>query len=391
MNLFLLRHASAGVRRMNPVLDVKRPLDKDGKRHCLQLAHVLNAMKLSFDLVVSSPLKRSLQTAQLVATETGYESEDPDLERSGARARPSSSFSGCCASARTTKTCSWWGTTRTSRRSWGSSLSAAPAVNSRDSGRASVCAKARSRSSACSAARHIAVADRPAHRARALRQLDQELAAKDLAEVSPPPSSATTASSSAPPRAGQQLQHARAWDRLRSRICTAARGAVLIERLRQPQQNDGRCTLRMLLDGHVAHGPVHRLGAALAEVARDGRDNRALRGREAEDFRVRNDVLRVPMVALVVHELADVLHHGRGLQPQPVLGGQLVHLLQLVEELQRSARAPARPFRGRRRSGGRPRSTPSQRSASIVRWALARMSTSASICASMPSRRPSGE
>jgi phosphohistidine phosphatase len=73
MNVFILRHASAGVKRQNPLLDLKRPLDKDGKSHCLHLAYVLNAMKVSFDLVVSSPLKRSLQTAQLVATETGYE------------------------------------------------------------------------------------------------------------------------------------------------------------------------------------------------------------------------------------------------------------------------------------------------------------------------------
>ena len=73
MNLYILRHASAGTRRPNPLLDVKRPLDKEGKQHCLQLAHVLNAQKLSFDLIVSSPLKRSLQTAQLIATETGYE------------------------------------------------------------------------------------------------------------------------------------------------------------------------------------------------------------------------------------------------------------------------------------------------------------------------------
>src|SRR5579875_1802083 len=73
MNLFVLRHASAGTRRTNPTLDVKRPLDKDGKRHCLHLAHVLNALTLNFDLIVSSPLKRSLQTAQLVGTETGYE------------------------------------------------------------------------------------------------------------------------------------------------------------------------------------------------------------------------------------------------------------------------------------------------------------------------------
>lgn len=75
MNLFVLRHASAGTRRANPVLDLARPLDKDGKRHCLHLAHVLNALKLNFDLIVSSPLKRSLQTAQLVGTETGYESK----------------------------------------------------------------------------------------------------------------------------------------------------------------------------------------------------------------------------------------------------------------------------------------------------------------------------
>jgi phosphohistidine phosphatase len=73
MNLFILRHASAGTRRTNPAVDVKRPLDKDGKRQCIQLGHVLNALSINFDLIVSSPLKRSLQTAQLVGTETGYE------------------------------------------------------------------------------------------------------------------------------------------------------------------------------------------------------------------------------------------------------------------------------------------------------------------------------
>jgi phosphohistidine phosphatase len=73
MNLYVLRHASAGTSRINPLLDVKRPLDKEGKSHCLHLAHVLVAMKVGFDLIVSSPLKRSLQTAQLVGTETGYE------------------------------------------------------------------------------------------------------------------------------------------------------------------------------------------------------------------------------------------------------------------------------------------------------------------------------
>ncbi len=74
MNLYMLRHASAGTRRVNPLLDAKRPLDKEGKQHCLDLATVLNGLKLNFDLIVSSPLKRCLQTAQLIATETGYES-----------------------------------------------------------------------------------------------------------------------------------------------------------------------------------------------------------------------------------------------------------------------------------------------------------------------------
>jgi phosphohistidine phosphatase len=60
---------------MNPILDRKRPLDKDGKRHCLQLAEMLNAMKVQFDLIASSPLKRCMQTASLVGTETGYEAQ----------------------------------------------------------------------------------------------------------------------------------------------------------------------------------------------------------------------------------------------------------------------------------------------------------------------------
>ncbi len=75
MNLYMLRHASAGTRRLNPLIDTRRPLDKEGKQMCLQLAHVLNAMKVQFDLVVSSPLKRSLQTASMIGTETAYDGQ----------------------------------------------------------------------------------------------------------------------------------------------------------------------------------------------------------------------------------------------------------------------------------------------------------------------------
>jgi phosphohistidine phosphatase len=73
MNLYLLRHVSAGTRRANPIVDAKRPIDKEGRQYCLQLAGVLNAFNLSFDLILSSPLKRCLQTASFVGTETGYD------------------------------------------------------------------------------------------------------------------------------------------------------------------------------------------------------------------------------------------------------------------------------------------------------------------------------
>ena len=75
MNLYILRHASAGVRRVDPKLDVKRPLDKEGKEQCLLIGRYLTALRLQFDVILSSPLKRALQTASLVGTEVAYDSK----------------------------------------------------------------------------------------------------------------------------------------------------------------------------------------------------------------------------------------------------------------------------------------------------------------------------
>lgn len=75
MNLYILRHASAGTRRKNPVVDLKRPLDKDGKQQSLLVGRYLSTLNVQFDRVVSSPLKRALQTAALVANETGYDAK----------------------------------------------------------------------------------------------------------------------------------------------------------------------------------------------------------------------------------------------------------------------------------------------------------------------------
>lgn len=75
MNLYILRHASAGTRRANPAVDVKRPLDKEGKQQCMLVGGYLNTLKTQFDHIYSSPLKRSQQTACFVGTEVGYESK----------------------------------------------------------------------------------------------------------------------------------------------------------------------------------------------------------------------------------------------------------------------------------------------------------------------------
>ena len=75
MNLYLMRHANAGIRRENPALDAKRALVKEGKDQCILMARLLSALKVQVDVIVSSPLKRALQTAQFVGTELGYEAK----------------------------------------------------------------------------------------------------------------------------------------------------------------------------------------------------------------------------------------------------------------------------------------------------------------------------
>lgn len=73
MILYLMRHANAGIPRGNPILDAKRSLIKEGKEQCMLMARLMSALKVQVDVVVSSPLKRALQTAQFVATELGYD------------------------------------------------------------------------------------------------------------------------------------------------------------------------------------------------------------------------------------------------------------------------------------------------------------------------------
>jgi phosphohistidine phosphatase len=73
MNLYLMRHADAGVPRENPLLDAKRGLVKEGKQQCMLMAGVLAGLKVQLDVIIASPLKRARQSAQFVGTELGFD------------------------------------------------------------------------------------------------------------------------------------------------------------------------------------------------------------------------------------------------------------------------------------------------------------------------------
>jgi phosphohistidine phosphatase len=73
MFIYFLRHASAGQRVTNPKKDEKRGLDKDGIEQCGYVGRALAALGVHVEVIISSPLKRSSQTASLVGNEMGHE------------------------------------------------------------------------------------------------------------------------------------------------------------------------------------------------------------------------------------------------------------------------------------------------------------------------------
>jgi phosphohistidine phosphatase len=82
MIVYFLRHANAGVRLVSPKKDEKRGLDKEGIEQCGYIGRALAALDVQVDAIISSPLKRSTQTASLVGNEMGFEGKlqiDPAL------------------------------------------------------------------------------------------------------------------------------------------------------------------------------------------------------------------------------------------------------------------------------------------------------------------------
>src|SRR5258705_6875075 len=73
MFVYFLRHANAGTHLATPKKDEKRALDKEGIDQCGYVGRALAALDVQVDAIISSPLKRSTQTAALVGNEMGYE------------------------------------------------------------------------------------------------------------------------------------------------------------------------------------------------------------------------------------------------------------------------------------------------------------------------------
>ena len=74
MTLYFLRHASAGKKALSAKKDERRPLDEEGILQARYIGRMLANLDVQVDLIVSSPLKRALQTASLVANELAFES-----------------------------------------------------------------------------------------------------------------------------------------------------------------------------------------------------------------------------------------------------------------------------------------------------------------------------
>lgn len=68
MQIHLLRHAIAAPRDASSLPDdAVRPLTREGKRRMTRAAQGMRAMGLRFDLILTSPLTRALETARIVA------------------------------------------------------------------------------------------------------------------------------------------------------------------------------------------------------------------------------------------------------------------------------------------------------------------------------------
>lgn len=73
MIVYFLRHASAGKKMLNATKDERRPLDDEGILQARYVGRLLTNLDVQVECIISSPLKRAMQTASLVANELAFE------------------------------------------------------------------------------------------------------------------------------------------------------------------------------------------------------------------------------------------------------------------------------------------------------------------------------
>ena len=67
MELFLFRHGEAGKRLQSGSKDFDRPLTSTGQKEIESISISLKKLKINFDRIITSPLKRAHQTAVIVS------------------------------------------------------------------------------------------------------------------------------------------------------------------------------------------------------------------------------------------------------------------------------------------------------------------------------------
>lgn len=70
-HLYLLRHAKSSWKHPE-LIDLERPLNKRGKRDAPVMGQRLKKMGVKPDLILTSPARRAMKTARIIAREIGY-------------------------------------------------------------------------------------------------------------------------------------------------------------------------------------------------------------------------------------------------------------------------------------------------------------------------------
>ena len=66
LELYMIRHGLAGKKIEDETTDDERPLNKKGKEKMKDIAKGLKELKISFDMILTSPLLRSKESAEIV-------------------------------------------------------------------------------------------------------------------------------------------------------------------------------------------------------------------------------------------------------------------------------------------------------------------------------------